>query len=75
MQYNFIVLRQDKYIDKNFYFSVDSTSLNTAVKYSCNAIFSLESLVSQAGKNIKKHKMEHNMVKTCGRNGWNLDAK
>ena len=76
--YNFFFLWQGTYIDKKNYFSIGSTSLNSAVKGSWNAICLLESAVFQAGsavkKIIKKHKIKHNMVKRCGRDGWSSDA-
>ena len=66
------------YIDKNLNLSVGSTSLNAAVKYSCNAVCLLESPFIQAGSAIKKiiekHKIEDNMVKRRGRDGWSSDA-
>ena len=42
------------YIDKNLNLSVGSTSLNAAVKYSCNAVCLLESPFIQAESAIKK---------------------
>ena len=69
---------QGTYIDKNWYFSVHSTSLNGTVKYSWNKICSLESPAFQAGsavkKIIKKHIIEHSVNKRCGRDGWSSDA-
>ena len=51
--YNFFFLWQGRYIDKDLYFSIGSTSLNTAVKQICNAICP-ESPVFQTGYSVKK---------------------